>query len=48
MTLPCGASKRNIQDLVVETYGVKRSIGYISELINEKGRKAKEILEGID
>ncbi len=43
-----GAFTRNIQDLVMETYGVKRSIGYISELINEKGRKAKEVLEGID
>ena len=46
--LPGGVTIRPMQDCLEAAFGVSRSVGFISELIDEAGRRAGEILDQID
>lgn len=46
--LPGGVTLRPMQDCLDVTLEVSRSEGFLSEFINEAGRRAGQVLEGID
>lgn len=48
LLLPGGASLRAIQDCLAVSLDTSRSIGYLSEAINEAGQRAGEILSNLD
>lgn len=48
LLLPAGASLRAIQDCLAVALDTSRSIGYLSEFINEAGQHAGEILDDLD
>jgi hypothetical protein len=48
LLLPGGVTLRPMQDCLLVALDVARSVGFLSQFINEAGRRAGEILEGID
>jgi hypothetical protein len=46
--LPGGVALRPMQDLLDEAFDQSRAVGFLSEFINEAGRRAGEILDQID
>lgn len=48
LLLPGGASLRAIQDCLAVSLDTSRSIGYLSEFINEAGQQAGKILDKLD
>lgn len=47
-TFPGNVSIRPTQEILEEALGERRSVGYISELRLEAGKKAREVLRGLD
>jgi hypothetical protein len=48
LLFPGGVTLRPMQDCLEVALEVNRSVGFLSEFINEEGRRAGEILEGVD
>jgi len=48
MLLPGGVTLRPMQDCLQVALDITRSVGFLSQFINEAGRRAGEILDGID
>ncbi|MGB0388221.1 MAG: hypothetical protein ACPGWR_25665 [Ardenticatenaceae bacterium] len=48
MAFPGSVSIRDMQELLLESLGTSRSIGFISQLLNQSGEKAGEILSKLD
>ena len=48
LLLPAGASLRAIEDCLAVSLDSHRSIGYLSEFINEAGERAGQILDSLD
>jgi hypothetical protein len=48
LLFPGGVPLRPMQDCLEVALDVNRSVGFLSQFINEEGRRAGEILEGID
>lgn len=48
LLLPAGASLRAIQDCLEVSLDTSRSIGYLSEFINEAGEQAGKVLDNLD
>jgi hypothetical protein len=48
LLLPAGASLRAIEDCLEVSLDTSRSIGYLSEFINEAGQQAGQILDNLD
>ena len=48
LLLPGGVTLRPMQDCLQAALDVTRSVGFLSQFINEAGRRAGEILDGID
>lgn len=46
--LPGGVTTRPMQDCLQEAFDQSRSVGFISELIQQAGQRARHVLEGID
>ncbi|MFQ5595704.1 MAG: hypothetical protein ACE5HA_16280 [Anaerolineae bacterium] len=46
--LPGGVTLRPMQDLLGVAFDQSRSVGFLSQLINEAGRRAGQILDQID
>jgi hypothetical protein len=46
--LPGGVTTRPMQDCLQEAFDQSRSVGFISELIQQAGQSARQALEGID
>jgi len=47
-SLPGKMAIRPLQKVLIEAFGESRSVGWISELLTKAGKKAGEVLEGID
>lgn len=48
LLLPGGMTTRPMQDGLQEAFGQSRSVGFISELIQQAGQRARKTLEGVD
>jgi hypothetical protein len=48
LLFPGGVTLRPMQDCLEVALDINRSVGFLSQFINEEGRRAGEILEGID
>ena len=48
LLLPGGVTLRPMQDCLQVALDITRSVGFLSQFINEAGRRAGEILDGID
>jgi len=48
LLLPGGVTLRPMQDCLTVALDVNRSIGFLSQFINEEGRRAGEVLEKVD
>lgn len=48
LLLPGGVTLRPMQDCLEEALGARRSVGFLSQFINEAGRRAGEVLDEID
>ena len=46
--LPGGVTTRPMQDCLQEAFDQSRSVGFISELIQQSGQRARQVLGGID